>query len=106
MPAALPAPSLAELLALARARPGGLDDASAGIGTGSHLVGALVAQRSGVPMTHVPYAGTAQAMNALASGEVQLFSDAAGTPAELARCAAAERARWTEVVRAANIRPA
>lgn len=78
VPAALPVRSLAELLALGRARQGGLNYASAGIGTGSHLAGALLAQRIGVEMTHVPYGGTAAALNALAAGEVQLFFDAAG----------------------------
>jgi tripartite-type tricarboxylate transporter receptor subunit TctC len=63
--AAVPARSLAELIALAKAEPGRLNDASAGNGTFPHLAMALLLQQAGISMTHVPYNGAAPAMTAI-----------------------------------------
>ena len=62
--------SLQELLAAARAKPGTLNYGSAGIGTGQHLTGGLLAHRAGVAMTHVPYRGDSGSVTALLGGEV------------------------------------
>ena len=51
----LPAKSVAELIALARARPGKLSFASSGIGTSQHLGGELLAAMTGIDIVHVPY---------------------------------------------------
>ena len=73
VPAALPATSLAALLAMAKATPGSVSYASSGIGSGGHLAGALLGQMSGAPLTHVAYRGAAPATTDLVSGRVQML---------------------------------
>src|SRR5262252_7113367 len=68
----VPARSVAELIALAKARPGALTYASAGIGNFSHLAMELFSQATGVKLLHVPYKGTGPASLALIGGEVQM----------------------------------
>ncbi|MES2713529.1 MAG: tripartite tricarboxylate transporter substrate binding protein [Pseudomonadota bacterium] len=68
----LPARSMQELVALARARPGEIAYSSAGIGNTSHLAPALFARRAGVELTHAPFPGAAPSQMALLSGQVQL----------------------------------
>src|SRR5262249_23940771 len=59
----LPAASVAELIAYAKANPGKLNFGSQGAGTTPHLTGELFARVTGTELTHVPYRGTAQAVN-------------------------------------------
>jgi tripartite-type tricarboxylate transporter receptor subunit TctC len=66
----VPARSVAELVALARARPGALSYASSGIGAGPHLTMALFLSQAGIQMEHVPYRGDADAMVDLTAGRV------------------------------------
>jgi tripartite-type tricarboxylate transporter receptor subunit TctC len=66
------AATVAELIALAKAKPGGLAYASAGIGNFSHLAMELFMQATGVKLLHVPYKGTGPASLALIGGEVQI----------------------------------
>jgi tripartite-type tricarboxylate transporter receptor subunit TctC len=68
----LPAKTVKELVALARARPGGLNFSSAGSGTTQHLSGELFNLRAGTRIVHVPYKGSAPSLAALVSGEVEL----------------------------------
>lgn len=68
----VPAKSMRELLALAKARPGKLNYGSAGAGTGPHLAGELLNMMVGVKLVHVPYKGSAPAQTALLAGEVDL----------------------------------
>jgi len=68
----VPAKSVKELLALARARPGKLNYGSSGAGTITHLAGELVKLLGGVSIVHVPYKGGAPALVAIVSGEVDL----------------------------------
>jgi tripartite-type tricarboxylate transporter receptor subunit TctC len=68
---ALPVKSVAELVAYAKANPGKLNFASAGIGTTPHMAGELLKLRIGAQMTHVPYKGMGPAMADLVSGRVQ-----------------------------------
>src|SRR5687767_14151409 len=68
----LPARSVKELVALARARPGELHYASSGVGGPLHLAGELFKQRAGVNMVHVPYKGGVPAAAAVAIGESQV----------------------------------
>jgi tripartite-type tricarboxylate transporter receptor subunit TctC len=70
VPASLPVNSLAELIELAKKKPGGLSYGSAGVGSAPHITAALLAKSSGVPMTHVPYRGLAGAMNDLIGGRL------------------------------------
>lgn len=68
----VPVRSVAELIALANAKPGSLAYASAGIGNFSHLAMELFSLATGVKLLHVPYKGTGPASMALLSGEIQL----------------------------------
>lgn len=67
----VPAKSLKELIALARAKPGKVNYASGGIGISSHLVMELLNNEGGTRMVHVPYKGAGPGMTALIAGEVQ-----------------------------------
>jgi tripartite-type tricarboxylate transporter receptor subunit TctC len=72
-----PAKTLADLVAIAREKPGALSYGSSGIGTSAHLEGAMFASMAGVQMVHVPYRGAAPAMQDLLGGQIQLmFLDA------------------------------
>lgn len=73
VPAALPAASLVDLLAMAKVAPGAVSYASSGIGSGGHLAGALLGQMAGVGLTHVAYRGAAPATADLLSGRVQML---------------------------------
>ena len=66
----LPATNIREFIALAKSKPGGLSFASAGVGSIVHMGSELLALMGGVPMTHVPYKGVADAYPAVASGQV------------------------------------
>lgn len=70
---AVPAHTVKELLALARARPGQLKFASAGSGTPIHLSGELFKSMGKVSMVHVPYRGAPQAMTDLLAGRVDMM---------------------------------
>jgi tripartite-type tricarboxylate transporter receptor subunit TctC len=67
----LPAKNMAELIALAKARPGGIRYGSGGNGSVNHLIGAMIASTGGVTLTHVPYRGIAIAVTNTVAGEVQ-----------------------------------
>ena len=67
----LPATDLAQLVQHAKANPGKLNFASAGIGTMPHMAGELLKLRTGTEMTHVPYKGSGPGMADLAAGQVQ-----------------------------------
>jgi tripartite-type tricarboxylate transporter receptor subunit TctC len=68
----VPAQTVAELIALAKAKPGGLAYASAGVGNFSHLAMELFSLATGVKLLHVPYKGTGPASLALIGGDVQM----------------------------------
>ena len=71
-----PAKTVSELIAYAKADPGALSYASAGVGTASHMAGELFKVMTGVNMVHVPYRGNGPVLTALLGGEVQLsFAD-------------------------------
>jgi tripartite-type tricarboxylate transporter receptor subunit TctC len=72
----LPANSVRELIAIAKARPGAIAFASNGGGTLSHLTAALFMQQAGVDMLHVPYKGAAPAVIATVAGEVPVIFSA------------------------------
>jgi tripartite-type tricarboxylate transporter receptor subunit TctC len=76
---ALPATTLAEFIALAKAQPGRFNFASYGVGASNHLVGELFAQTAGVDIRHVPYRGSAPAMADLMAGHVQIMFDNFGS---------------------------
>lgn len=71
----VPVNSIAELVAYARANPGRLSYASAGVGTSSHLAMELFKVMAGVDLLHVPYKSAGNALPDLIGGQVQVFFD-------------------------------
>jgi len=65
--------TLAEYVALAKAKPGGLDFASTGPGSASHLAGELFNARAGIEVVHIPYKGGAQALQDVLTGRVAAY---------------------------------
>jgi tripartite-type tricarboxylate transporter receptor subunit TctC len=78
----LPVSTTAELIAYLKARPGQLNFASVGVGSGTHLAAVLFTLAAGVDMTHVPYKGIQQVAPDLVSGEVHLTFNAYGPLAQ------------------------
>src|SRR5262245_1527257 len=70
---AVPARSVDELVALARARPGKLNYGSIGTGSTTHLLGEMLRRSAGVDVVHVPYKGIQQGITALLAGDVQFI---------------------------------
>jgi len=71
----LPVGTLAELVALARAKPGKLNYGSAGSGTPGHLTGEMFKARAGLAIQHVPYKGSAPAVTDLIAGQIDMMFD-------------------------------
>jgi tripartite-type tricarboxylate transporter receptor subunit TctC len=71
----VPANTLAELIAYAKANPGKLSYASQGVGASGHIAGELLKQAAGIDITHVPYRGAAPAAQDLAAGHVSMMFD-------------------------------
>ncbi len=71
--AALPVRSVADLIKLAKATPGGLSFGSAGAGTSQHLSGEMLKRALGIELTHVPYKGMSPAINDVAGGHISLM---------------------------------
>jgi tripartite-type tricarboxylate transporter receptor subunit TctC len=70
---AVPAKTIPEFIAYAKANPGKINYASAGIGSSQQMSGELFKMMAGVDMTHVPFRGTAPALESLLAGQVQLM---------------------------------
>lgn len=71
----VPARNVQELIALAEAKPGTLSYASQGNGSNGHVTGELFKQRAGIDILHIPYKGSAPAVQDLLAGQVQLMFD-------------------------------
>ena len=69
----VPANTVAEVIALAKATPGGIDMASSGNGTLQHLLLELFRQRTGIKINHVPYRGGGLALTDVMAGQVKFF---------------------------------
>jgi tripartite-type tricarboxylate transporter receptor subunit TctC len=80
-----PANTVAELIAYAKANPGKISHASAGIGSSSHLAGELFKVMTGVDLVHIPYRGNAPALTDLLAGQVQLGFDSLPSTIEYIR---------------------
>jgi len=78
----VPAKTLAEFIALAKAQPGKLNYASSGPGTPYHMAGELFKAMAGVDIVHVPYRGSSGARTDLIGGQVQMMFDAVTTMSE------------------------
>lgn len=75
-----PARNAKDVIALAKAKPGSIAYASAGIATSGHLAGELFKSTTGVSMTHVPYKGSTGALIDTISGQVPLYFGAMASP--------------------------
>lgn len=73
VPPSLGVHSVAELVALAKSKPGKINFASSGIGTTAHLCGALLGSVAGLDLVHVPYNNAAQGFSDLMSGDVSMM---------------------------------
>jgi tripartite-type tricarboxylate transporter receptor subunit TctC len=76
---AVPAQTLAELIALAKAQPGRLAYATAGVGSGPHLSGELLNSMAGTSLTHVPYRGSGPALSDVMGRQVPVSFDNFGS---------------------------
>ena len=88
----VPAKTVPEFIAYAKANPGKINLASSGIGSTSHVFGELFKMMTGVDMVHVPYRGAAPAMTDLLGGQVQVCS--APRPHRSSTSRPASCARW------------
>ncbi len=97
----LPAQNFPDMVAYAKANPGKISFASSGIGSMGHLTGDLIESNLGFTMTHVPYRGSAPAMNDLLGGVVNISIDLASNYApqvkagRLRALAITTRKRWS-----------
>jgi len=69
----LPVKSVRDLIALAKAKPGEIDYASAGLGSSTHLAAQLFKSMAGIDTMHIPYKGSSPALTALIGGQVSYF---------------------------------
>ena len=81
----LPAKDVKELIAYAKANPGKISFGSSGVGAAAHLTTELFKQTAGVDMVHVPYKGTAPALQDLMGGSIQILVDVPSTLMPLVR---------------------
>jgi tripartite-type tricarboxylate transporter receptor subunit TctC len=81
----LPVKTVRDLIVLAKAKPGTLNYASAGIGTPPHLAGELFKVMAGVSLVHVPYKGGGPALTDLLAGQVELYFSGISSALQLAR---------------------
>jgi tripartite-type tricarboxylate transporter receptor subunit TctC len=126
---AAPFRTMAELLALPKGQPAAIISyASAGIGSLTHLWGEYVKARTQLPLEHVGYKGSAEALRDVIAGHVPLFFDVlvptatairagqkkllelgfvpvGGTPQDYARVLSVEIAKWRKVIKDSNIPP-
>jgi tripartite-type tricarboxylate transporter receptor subunit TctC len=75
----VPAKTLPELIAYAKANPGKVNFGSSGIGAAAHLTTELLKQTAGIDMVHIPYKGTAPALTALMANDIQILVDVPST---------------------------
>jgi len=77
----VPAKTVSELLALARAKPGTLNYGSSGPGSNYHMAGELLKNLTGIDIVHVPYKGSTGARNDILGGQIQILFDSVPTMA-------------------------
>ncbi|HEX4886233.1 MAG TPA: tripartite tricarboxylate transporter substrate binding protein [Casimicrobiaceae bacterium] len=99
----LPAKSVAELVALAKSKPGQLDYASSGNGSGQHLFMAMFASMADIKLTHVPYKGSGQATTDLLAGTVPMAMPGAAAMVKHIRAGKLRPLATTGVTRAAQL---
>jgi tripartite-type tricarboxylate transporter receptor subunit TctC len=103
VPAASPAKTAADLIALAKTKPGGVRLASQGVGSGTHILGAIWQDLAKAPIEHVPYRGSGQILPDLLAGRVDMSFISYLTIRELVKdgklriLAVASPTRWSEL---------
>jgi len=97
----VPANTVQELMTLAKSQPGKLSFGSGGIGTGTHLAGALFSNMAKVSMVHVPYKGGAQSMVDLVAGQIQLIFQSLPTAMSLIKAGKIRALAVTTIKRSA-----
>jgi len=100
----VPAKNIAELLALARAKPGTLNYGSSGPGSNYHMAGELLKHLTGVNIVHVPYKGSTGMRTDILSGQIQMLFDSVPTMAAQIK-AGKVRALGTSGVKRSEILP-
>src|SRR5215470_7947336 len=86
----VPAKTVAELIDYAKGKPGKLSFGSAGVGSGHHITGELLKQKTGIDITHIPYRGSGPAIQDLVAGHIPISF---GTPPAILPQAAAGKIR-------------
>jgi len=97
----LPASTVAELIAAAKARPGALTYASSGPGTPYHMAGELFKAMAGVSILHIPYKGSSGARTDVLGGQVDMMFDAVPTMTEHIRAGKVKALGTTGAMRSA-----
>ena len=95
----LEAKTLAELIALARAKPGTLNFGSGGVGSSSHLAGELFKSTAALQMQHVPYKGSAAALTDVIAGNLAFLFDVVSTAQPQIRAGKVRALAWSGVKR-------
>ena len=99
----VPVKNVAELVALAKSKPGKLNYASSGNGTPYHMAGELFKHMAGINMTHIPYKGSSGARTDIVGGQVDVMFDAETTMAEFARNGQVRMLGATGLTRSTNL---
>ena len=99
----VPVKNVAELVALAKSKPGKLNYASSGNGTPYHMAGELFKHMAGISMTHIPYKGSSGARTDIVGGQVDVMFDAETTMAEFARNGQVRMLGGTGLARSTNL---
>ena len=99
----VPVKNVAELVALAKSRPGKINYASSGNGTPYHMAGELFKFMAGIDMTHVPYKGSSGARTDIVGGQVDVMFDAETTMATLSREGKVRALASTGLTRSSNL---
>ena len=99
----VPVKNLAELIQLAKSKPGKLNYASSGTGTPYHMAGELFKYMAGVDITHIPYKGSSGARTDVVGGQVDMMFDAETTMTEFAKQGKVRALATTGRTRSANL---
>lgn len=99
----VPVKTVADLVALAKSKPGKINYASSGNGTPYHMAGELFKFMAGIDMTHVPYKGSSGARTDIVGGQVDVMFDAETTMATLSREGKVRALASTGLTRSSNL---
>jgi tripartite-type tricarboxylate transporter receptor subunit TctC len=99
----VPAKTLGELLALARAKPGTINYGSSGPGSNYHMAGELLKNLTGIDIVHVPYKGSTGARNDILSGQIQILFDSVPTMSAMIKAGMVRALATTGKVRSTTL---